>query len=212
MTDFDGRTVLLTGAAGGLGADVTCAFAGHGARVIAVDIDAAKIAALASRAAAAGPGRVDIERLDLSQSEFVARRVAALAEACGGIDVVINNAAIYPSKPFDAYTLAEWDAVQRVNVTAAVACVQGALPAMRRKGFGRIINVASITWYGGWANLAPYVASKGAMVALTRAWAREFGPDGITANASHLVPSPLTPRRSIRTRRATRASCWSTNP
>jgi len=72
--------------------------------------------------------------------------------------------------------------VQRVNVTASVAIVQAALPGMRAKHWGRIINVSSITYYGGWANLAPYVASKGAMVALTRAWAREFGADGITAN------------------------------
>ena len=182
MADFAGRTVLLTGAAGGLGADVTLAFAERGARVIAVDIDETKIAALTSRARAVGPGEVRIERLDLSQPEAVRDRVAALAHAHDGIDVVINNAAIYPSKAFDEYTLAEWDAVQRINVTAAVACVQGALPGMRRKGFGRIINVASITWFGGWAKLAPYVASKGAMVALTRAWARELGPDGITAN------------------------------
>lgn len=182
MSEFSNRTVLLTGAAGGLGTDVTLAFAARGAYVIAVDIDDAKIAALTQRAAEAGPGRVEIERLDLAQSGAVRTRVAALAEQRDGIDVVINNAAIYPSKPFDQYSLAEWEAVQRVNVTAAVACVQGALPAMRRKGFGRIVNVASVTWFGGWANLAPYVASKGAMVALTRAWARELGADGITAN------------------------------
>ncbi len=182
MANFAGRTVLLTGAAGGLGADVTLGFAERGARVIAVDIDETKIAALTGRVPPVGPGVVQIERLDLSQPEAVRDRVAALARAYDGIDVVINNAAIYPSKPFDDYSLAEWDAVQRVNVTAAVACVQGALPGMRRKGFGRIINVASITWFGGWAKLAPYVASKGAMVALTRAWARELGPDGITAN------------------------------
>jgi 3-oxoacyl-[acyl-carrier protein] reductase len=186
VSEFQGRTVLLTGAAGGLGSDVTLAFAACGARVIAVDIDEGKIAALARRAAGVRPGAVQIERLDLAQTEGVRARVAALADELGGIDVLINNAAIYPAKPFEDYTLAEWDAVQRVNVTAAVACLQGALPAMRRKGYGRIINVSSITYYGGWALLAPYVASKGALVALTRAWARELGPDGITANC--IVP------------------------
>jgi 3-oxoacyl-[acyl-carrier protein] reductase len=182
MSGLAGRTVLLTGAAGGLGADATLAFAQAGAQVIAVDIDEGKIAQLAARAAEVGAGRVRIERLDLRQTEAVHAHVAALADAAGGIDVLINNAAIYPAKPFDAYTIAEWEEVQRVNVTAAVACLLGALPAMRRKGWGRIINVASITVFGGWARLAPYVASKGAMVALTRAWARELGPHGITAN------------------------------
>jgi NAD(P)-dependent dehydrogenase (short-subunit alcohol dehydrogenase family) len=180
--EFAGKTVLLTGAAGGLGTDVTIAFAERGARVLAVDIDDAKIAALTQRAATLPVGSVRIERIDLARPDAVRARVAALAEELCGIDIVINNAAIYPSRPFDDYTLDEWEAVQRVNVTAAVANVQAALPGMRRKGFGRIINVSSITWYGGWAGLAPYVTSKGALVALTRVLARELGVDGITAN------------------------------
>jgi NAD(P)-dependent dehydrogenase (short-subunit alcohol dehydrogenase family) len=180
--EFAGKTVLLTGAAGGLGSDAAIAFAEHGARVLAVDIDEAKIFALTQRAAALAAGSVRIERIDLSQSEAARARVAALAEECGGIDIVINNAAIYPSKPFDEYTFVEWETVQRVNVTSAVANVQAALPGMRRKHWGRIISVSSITWFGGWPKLAPYVVSKGALVALTRAWARELGVEGITAN------------------------------
>jgi 3-oxoacyl-[acyl-carrier protein] reductase len=182
VEEFAGRTVLLTGAAGGLGTEATLAFAQQGAQVIALDINEGRIAQLAARAADTGPGSVRIERLDLAQTETVRTRVAALADEMGGIDVLINNAAIYPSKPFEQFTTAEWETVQRVNVTAAVACLQGALPSMRRKGSGRIISVASVTFYGGWALLAPYVASKGALVALTRAWARELGPHGITAN------------------------------
>jgi 3-oxoacyl-[acyl-carrier protein] reductase len=180
MTAFGGKTVLLTGAAGGLGAAATLAFAERGARVIAIDIDETKIAALERRARQLSQGVIQIERIDLGYPDQVRARVSVLAD--GGIDVLINNAGIYPSKPFEQYTFTEWDMVQRVNVTAAVACLQGVLPAMRRRRFGRIINIASITYYGGWALLAPYVASKGAMVALTRAWAREFGVDGITSN------------------------------
>lgn len=180
--EFAGQTVLLTGAAGGLGGAATLAFMAAGARVIAVDIDEGKIADLQGRAAAVGAGVLQIERVDLAEPESVQRRCAELADATGGLDVVINNAAVYPSKRFEDYTFAEWDAVQRVNVAAAVACVNAALPWMRQKRRGRIVNVASVTFYGGWALLAPYVASKGAMVGLTRAWAREFGPDGITVN------------------------------
>ena len=180
--EFSGKTILLTGAAGGLGTEVAIAFAERGGRVLAVDIDDAKIAALMQRAATLPADRLRAERIDLAQSDAVRSRVAALAEEVDGIDIVINNAAIYPSRPFEAYTLAEWDAVHRVNVVSAVANIQAALPGMRRKAWGRIINVSSITFYGGWSNLAPYVMTKGSLVALTRAWAREFGTDGITAN------------------------------
>jgi 3-oxoacyl-[acyl-carrier protein] reductase len=101
----------------------------------------------------------------------------------GGFDTVINNAAIYPSKPFEDFSIEEHQRVQRVNVDAAIVAVQAALPGMRARGFGRIVNVSSITLSGGWANLSPYVASKAALVGLTRAWAREFGAYGVTVNA-----------------------------
>ena len=96
---------------------------------------------------------------------------------------MINNAAIYPAKPFEEFTLADYQEVQRVNVEAGVVCVRAALPGMRQRGWGRIVNIASVTFYGGWANLSPYVASKATLVGLTRAWAREFGGYGITVNA-----------------------------
>jgi 3-oxoacyl-[acyl-carrier protein] reductase len=177
--ELAGRTVLLTGAAGGLGADSALAFVRAGAEVVGVDIDEAKIAALEERAQGVGPGRLVIERLDLADLPALERGLARL----GRIDVVINNAAIYPAKPFEVFTHDEYTQVQRVNVEAGIACVRFALPGMRERGWGRIVNIASVTISGGWANLYPYVASKAALVGLTRAWAREFGPHGITVNA-----------------------------
>ena len=176
-----GRTILSTGAAGGLGAPTTLRLSDAGARVVAVDHDAAKIAAL--EAAAAGREGLTVLDLDLADHATLAARLADASAAVGGFDVVVNNAAIYPSKDFEEYDMAEITHVQRVNVGAAVMCVKAALPHMKRQGWGRIVNVASITVYGGWAKLAPYVQSKGALVGLTRAWAREFGPYGITSNA-----------------------------
>lgn len=85
------------------------------------------------------------------------------------IDVLINNAAIYPSKPFEDFSLDEMRRVHAVNVEAALICTQAVLPAMREQGWGKIINITSITLSGGWENLAPYVQSKGALVGLTRA-------------------------------------------
>jgi NAD(P)-dependent dehydrogenase (short-subunit alcohol dehydrogenase family) len=180
---LNGRTILYTGAAGGLGLPTTLAFLARGARVVAVDHDPAKIEALEAAISDDSRDRLVLLRSDLSElGGFRADLDRTLAEV-GRFDIVINNAAIYPSKPFEDYSIEEHQAVQRVNVDAGIVAVQVALPGMRERQWGRIINIASVTVYGGWALLSPYVASKGALVGLTRAWAREFGADGITVNA-----------------------------
>ncbi|MEG3181140.1 SDR family NAD(P)-dependent oxidoreductase [Sphingomonas sp. LT1P40] len=176
-----GRTVLYTGAAGGLGLETTLLLIERGATVVAIDNDLAKVAAL--EAAADGSERLIVSTADLSDLGAFRATLDQLIDETGGFDIVINNAAIYPSKPFEDYTIEEHQAVQRINVDAGIVAVQAALPGMRAKGFGRIVNVSSITLSGGWANLSPYVASKMALVGLTRAWAREFGPYGVTVNA-----------------------------
>ena len=180
---MQGRVVLYTGAAGGLGLKTTLALMARGATVIAVDNDPAKVADLTAAAEGEGAGRLIVSTVDLSDLEAFRAELKRQIADTGGIDVVINNAAIYPSKAFEDYTVEEHQAVQRVNVDAGIVAVQEALPGMKARGFGRIINISSITLSGGWANLSPYVASKGALMGLTRAWAREFGPHGITVNA-----------------------------
>lgn len=185
MNDLAGRAILYTGAAGGLGLPTTLLFLAAGARVVAVDNNPNKVAALKD-AAAGNAECLVVAPLDLSDLAVLKVELEALSRQVGGFDVVINNAAIYPSKPFEDFSVEEHQAVQRVNVDAAVVAVQTALPHMRKRSWGRIVNVASITFYGGLPLLAPYVASKGALIGLTRAWAREFGPYGITVNA--IVP------------------------
>ncbi|MEA3179141.1 MAG: hypothetical protein QOI59_2664 [Gammaproteobacteria bacterium] len=177
-----GKTVLLTGAAGGLGVPTALAFLASGATVVAVDNNDGKIARLRD-AAGQHQGKLVVLRADLSDLDGFRSSLTGVASSTGGFDIVINNAAIYPSKAFEEYSIAEHQAVQKVNVDAAIVAAQVALPGMRAKSWGRIVNVASITMYGGWALLSPYVASKGALVGLTRAWAREFGPYGVTVNA-----------------------------
>ncbi|ATY33464.1 SDR family NAD(P)-dependent oxidoreductase [Sphingomonas psychrotolerans] len=178
-----GRTILYTGAAGGLGLDTSLLLMRRGATVVAIDNDPAKVAKLRDAAAAVETGRLVVSTADLSDLGGFRAELDRLIAELGGFDVVVNNAAIYPSKPFEDYTIEEHQFVQRVNVDAGVVAVQAALPGMRARGFGRIVNISSITISGGWANLSPYVASKGALIGLTRAWAREFGPYGITVNA-----------------------------
>jgi len=180
---FKGKNILYTGAAGGLGLGTTLEFLKTGATVIAIDNDPRKSADLQRAVANGSNGRCVVERIDLADIANLRWRLDALSERVGGFDVVINNAAIYPAKSFEDYTIDEFHDVQKVNVEAGVICVQAALPHMKARQWGRIINIASVTFSGGWANLAPYVASKGALIGLTRAWAREFGPYGITVNA-----------------------------
>lgn len=178
-----GRTVLYTGAAGGLGLDTSLLMMRRGANVVAIDNDAAKVAALRDAAADIDTGSLIVSTADLSDLYGFRDELDRLIGELGGFDIVINNAAIYPSKPFEDYTIEEHQLIQRINVDAAIVAVQAALPGMRQRGFGRVVNVSSITISGGWANLSPYVASKGALIGLTRAWAREFGAYGITVNA-----------------------------
>lgn len=178
-----GRTILYTGAAGGLGLETSLLLMRRGATVVAIDNDPAKVAKLRDAAATIETGRLVVSTADLSDLAGFRAELDRLIVELGGFDVVVNNAAIYPSKPFEDYSIEEHQLVQRVNVDAGIVAVQAALPGMRARGFGRIVNISSITISGGWAKLSPYVASKGALIGLTRAWAREFGPYGITVNA-----------------------------
>ncbi|HEY0686760.1 MAG TPA: SDR family oxidoreductase [Steroidobacter sp.] len=178
-----GKTILYTGAAGGLGLATTVAFLERGARVVAVDNNPEKIAALEAAVPPSSRSRLKVLQSNLDDLARFRADIEAMAKSVGGYDVVINNAAIYPAKPFEQFTVEEHQAVQRVNVDAGIVAVQVALPGMRAKQWGRIVNVSSVTFYGGWALLSPYVASKAALVGLTRAWAREFGEHGITVNA-----------------------------
>lgn len=177
-----GKRIVYTGAAGGLGLGTTLELLALGAEVVAIDNDADKVAALRAAVPAQCNEQLTVLDIDLADHTRLQARLEDVA-ANATVDVVINNAAIYPSKPFEDYSLEELRAVHAVNVEAALVCTRAALPGMRRQGWGRIINVSSITLSGGWANLTPYVQSKGALLGLTRSWAREFGPDGITCNA-----------------------------
>jgi 3-oxoacyl-[acyl-carrier protein] reductase len=184
---FADRTVVITGAAGGLGSGMATAFAAEGAAVALVDRPDSPGEELAGRINAAEtdggrPGRAFFAPCDLADLAATRQLITDLAARQGGLDVLINNAAIYPRKEVAEYTTEDWQAVQRVNVDAAFVCAQAALPAMRAAGSGRIINVSSITFFGQTPFLVPYVASKGALVGLTRALAREVGEDGITVN------------------------------
>ena len=110
---------------------------------------------------------------------------------------MVNNAAINPLKPIDAYDLAEWQKVQDVNATAAVALAMACVPSMKRKGWGQIINICSVTLNGGWGDFTSYVGSKGTLLGLTRAMARELGPFNIRVNAVSPGAIPTALEREV---------------
>jgi NAD(P)-dependent dehydrogenase (short-subunit alcohol dehydrogenase family) len=175
-------TVLVTGAARGLGRAFALAFAAGGDRVAAADIDAG---AAAETAELAGGGAISVE-LDVADAASVAEAVGTVAGRLGGIDVLVNNAGLYAGlkrAPFHELEEDEWDRVMAVNVKGPWLCARACVPHMRAAGAGAIINIASSTALNGSAMFAHYVTSKGALIALTRSMAREVGPLGIRVNA-----------------------------
>jgi len=181
--DLSGKKILLTGAIGGLGWDSALEFVRAGGRVFALDINLDKGRLLEQQAAKIGPGSLVYVNHDLRQQDQLLRALQSIVQREGEIEILVNNAAIYPSKRFEDYTLDEYRLVQQVNVEAAVLCCQALLPGMKQRGYGRIVNVSSITFYGLLPSLYPYVTSKASLIGLTRAWAREFGAFGVTVNA-----------------------------
>jgi NAD(P)-dependent dehydrogenase (short-subunit alcohol dehydrogenase family) len=176
------KVAVVTGGAAGIGFAYARRFLAEGARVVVADV-ADPVAAAAKLDAA---GRTLGIRTDVSDIGAVQAMVDAAVTRFGRIDVLVNNAAVFATlKPqaFDAIPEAEWDRVMAVNVKGLWNCARAVVPVMRAHGGGRIVNVASAIVAKGTAMLLHYVTSKGAVVALTRALARELGPSGITVNA-----------------------------
>ena len=177
-----GKVAVITGGAAGIGFAYAKRFLAEGARVVVADV--ADPAAAVDKLDAAG--RALGVRADVSDAGSVRAMVEAALARFGRIDVLVNNAAVFATlkpQPFDEIPEAEWDRVMAVNVKGVWNCARAVVPAMRAQGGGRIVNVASAIVAKGTALLMHYVTSKGAVVAMTRALARELGPDRITVNA-----------------------------
>lgn len=178
MGQLDGKVALVTGGAKGIGRAIADGLAAEGARLVIVDLDGA------DEAAAAYQGGVGITA-DVADEAAVERMAREAIERAGGVDVLVNNAGLYATlalRPFDQIPLDEWRRVMDVNVASMFLTCRALVPHMRERGGGRIVNISSGTPFRGVPFLLHYVTSKGAIVALTRALAKEVGGDGILVN------------------------------
>jgi NAD(P)-dependent dehydrogenase (short-subunit alcohol dehydrogenase family) len=173
-----GKVAIVTGASQGIGNAIAKGLAAEGARIVIADLSRAEEAAQEFED---GLGLT----VDVAEEAQVAGMAGAVIERCGGIDILVNNAGLYASlqmRPFTEIPVDEWRQVMDVNVLSMFLTTRAVVPHMRDHGGGRIVNISSGTPFRGVPFLLHYVTSKGAIVALTRALAKELGRDDILVN------------------------------
>jgi NAD(P)-dependent dehydrogenase (short-subunit alcohol dehydrogenase family) len=181
---LDGEVAIVTGAGTGIGKALATRLARDGAAVVVVDLRNHDAAA-AEIAKATGARTLGL-KVDVASEQDVARMAEETAKTFGRIDILVNNAALFSAlepRPFERIDAAEWRKVMEINTLGVFLCCRACVPHMRKAGGGRIINLASGAPLKGVPLLLHYVSSKGAVIAFTRALAREVGKDGITVNA-----------------------------
>ena len=179
-----GRVSLVTGSTSGIGLGIARALAEAGSAVVLNGLGiAAEIAKTRERITADFGVKVSYSAADMTKPEAIAEMIAATITEHGQLDVLVNNAGIQFVAPLDQFPVAKWDAILSINLSSAFHTTRLALPEMRKKGFGRIINIASAHGLVGSPFKSAYVAAKHGVVGLTKVAALETAEDGITCNA-----------------------------
>ncbi|HVL35117.1 MAG TPA: glucose 1-dehydrogenase [Burkholderiales bacterium] len=179
-----GRTAIVTGGAMGIGRAIAARLARDGAAVVIADLEKFDAAA-AAIAADSGAPTLGLQA-DVSSEADAGRLAAQAMKAFGRIDILVNNAAVFSSlqlRPFEDIPAAEFRRVMEVNIMGVWLCARACAPHLRASGHGRIINLASGAPLKGVPLFLHYIASKGAVIAMTRGLARELGKDGVTVNS-----------------------------
>jgi 3alpha(or 20beta)-hydroxysteroid dehydrogenase len=187
----DGKVVLITGGARGMGAAHARLLAAEGARVLIADVLADDGAALAAEL---GDDRARFVPLDVTDPDAWDRAVREIVEAEGRIDVLVNNAGIGARGRVDDIAVADWDRIIAINLTGPLLGMRAVAPAMRAAGGGSMINISSTAGLRGLPNAVGYVASKWGVRGLSKAAALDLGGDGIRVNSVHpgIIRTPLT--------------------
>jgi len=183
---LDGKTCVITGAGGGMGAEAARVFAAEGARICVADVDGD-----AAEQVATAVGGLAVQ-VDVSDEQSVQRLYAAAAERFGGIDVLYNNAGISPAEDASILDtdLPAWERVQAVNTRGVYLCCKHGIPYLLERGGGSVINVASfVALVGAATSQISYTASKGAVLSLSRELGVQFARQGVRVNA--LCPGPV---------------------
>ena len=193
--DFDGKAVIVTGGARGIGRGLCLAFARAGAGVLCADVDAAAGEALAATDVP-GDGEIRFQQADVSRADDCEALVAAATQAWGAVDVVCNNAGIQPTdsyRPAHELTEAQWDRIVDVNLKSAFLMTRACVPGMMARAGGVIINTASVQGLQSAKGVPAYAASKGGILSLTRQLALEYAEHNIRvlAVSPGTVDTPL---------------------
>jgi 3-hydroxybutyrate dehydrogenase len=181
---FKGKTALVTGSTSGIGLGIATALAARGADIILNGFgDAAEIEKLRAKLASEHGVTVRYDGADLSQHDAIESMMGNAIEAFGGIDILVNNAGIQFVAPIDEFPVAKWNAILALNLTASFHTIRLALPKMKARKWGRIINIASAHALVASPYKSAYVAAKHGIAGLTKAVALEVAAQGITMNA-----------------------------
>lgn len=184
MANLSGKTALITGSTSGIGLGIAESLAAEGANIMLNGFgDASEIAALQARLAQKHGVKVSYSNADISSADAIAAMIAQTNTELGGVDILVNNAGIQFVASIEEFPTAKWESILSINLSSNFYAMQHTLAAMKAKGWGRVINIASAHGLVASAHKAAYVAAKHGVVGLTKVAGLEYAGTGVTVNA-----------------------------